>query len=287
MSKRTDLAVEKASEFEGSSNISGVNQQVYQEGDLEIIEIDIVTDEASEKFLKPKGKYLTIKAPLTFDNHIEDLESVVTTIVSLFSKVIPERENVLVVGLGNMDITPDSLGPMVSDHIFATRHIKMLDDEMDTEGLNTVSAIKTDVLGKTGIESGETVKAICDIISPSGVVAVDALACSELDHLGRTIQISNTGISPGSGVQNKRKELSENSLSVPVIAIGVPTVVDMQTISEHFFQREIENENAPNMMVTPRNIDKLIIRSSELISLSLNKFLNPSLSIEEIISLVK
>lgn len=133
----------------------------------------------------------------------------------------------MAVGLGNYALTSDAVGPLTAEKIFATRHIKSLAKEIDTDDLGEVTVIQTGVLGNTGIESSEQVKAIAERVTPQAVIAVDALACSELSNLGRTIQLCNTGISPGSGVENARKELSLSTLGVKCIAIGVPTVIDL------------------------------------------------------------
>jgi spore protease len=148
-------------------------------------------------------------------------------------------------------------------------------------GLRQVSVMASGVLGQTGIETAEIIEGLLEKLKPSCVIAVDALACSDISRLGTTIQLSDSGISPGSGVANKRKELSEATLGIPVIAAGVPTVVDMYTIVEGMTGRRAVTE-VPNMMVTPRDVDRLIERSSALISMGINLALHPELSFEDV-----
>ena len=196
---------------------------------------------------------------------------------------IPEGD-ILVAGLGNNDITPDALGPQAAAKVLATRHLR---DELDNDeeqfltSLRRVSSFAGGVLGQTGIESAEMIRAICRELKPAAVIAVDALACSDVSRLGTTIQISDSGISPGSGVANTRRELSQRVLGVPVIAVGVPTVVDMHTIVRSFTEAEI-GEELPNMMVTPRDIDRLTERASQLIAFGINLALQPTMSFEDV-----
>ena len=144
-----------------------------------------------------------------------------------------------------------------------------------------MSAIAGGVMGQTGIESAELIRAVCAEIKPSAVIAADALACSDVSRLGTTIQICDSGISPGSGVANARRELSEKQLGIPVIAVGVPTVVDMHTIVRSLTDPTYEAE-LPNMMVTPRDVDRLTERASQLIAFGINLALHPSLSFEDV-----
>ena len=199
-------------------------------------------------------------------------------------KLVPGGK-ILIAGLGNDDITPDALGVATADRIFATRHLKDEFGEKESDEnfprLREVAVISAGVMGKTGIESMEIVKSVCERIGFDGVIAVDALACSDISRLGTTIQISDSGISPGSGVQNKRKELSEGTLGIPVIAIGVPTVADMHTIAMNLTGKELEKD-LPNMMVTPRNIDMLTEKTARLLGMSINLALQENMSYEDI-----
>ncbi len=287
MGIRTDLTLEAAQQLTKTAPLEGIVKKEYQKADLKITEITVETESAANNLGKPIGKYITIQSELPLENHPDNFNERVDILAEEINKLCKNKDNILVIGLGNKSITPDSLGPDVADQTFATRHIKQLAEDVDTSDLTTVSVIKTGVLGNTGIESGETVKAICELIKPSAVIVIDALACSEVSNLGTTIQLCDTGISPGSGVENARKELSEKTLNTKVIAIGVPTVVDMQTISEYVFETPSPNKDMNNMMVTPRSIDKLIMRVSRLIAMGINRAFQPNLSIEDITSLVE
>lgn len=271
---RTDLAIENPAI---KNLIPGVKQIKRKGIECNITEIIVENDEAARILRKSIGKYITIESN-SLSSYTDNTEGIINTISEEIAPLLTVSGDVLIIGLGNNEITPDALGPKVISHIFATRH---LDDEnvSDTEfSFRGISAVSTGVLGQTGIESAEIVKALCDKIKPSCVVAVDALACADVSRLGNTIQISNTGISPGSGVKNARKELSYNTLGIPVIAIGVPTVIDMYTMSEIITGKEAE-KNIPNMMVTPKDIDKLIEKTAKLIGFAINKSIIPEFSV--------
>lgn len=287
MGIRTDLALEAAQQLTKTAPIEGISKNEYRKADLNIVEINVETESAAESLGKPIGKYITIQSELSFENHPDNFNERVDILAEEINKLCQNKNNILVVGLGNKNITPDSLGPEVADQTFATRHIKQLAEDVDTSNLSTVSVIKTGVLGTTGIESSETVEAVCKMIKPTAVIVIDALACSEISHLGTTIQLCDTGISPGSGVENARKELSEQTIGTKVVAIGVPTVADMQTISEYVFDTPAPDKEMCNMMVTPRTIDKLIMRVSRLIAMGINRAFHSNLSIEDITSLVE
>jgi len=289
MSKRTDLAFESAQQILTTASISGLAQyqRNYENADIKVTEISVDDQKASEMIGKPIGKYVTIENTngcfsLYSDLFDEQIDVLCKELNSLMGKT-PRK--IMFAGLGNRAITPDSLGPITAEKIFATRHIKRLAKDIDTSDLSDVSVITTGVMAQTGVESSETVKALAGIIKPDVIIIVDALACSDLSHLGTTIQLTNTGISPGSGVENARKELSFHTLGVPCIAIGVPTVADMNSIAE-----ELCNVQAPEefdgMLVTPKSIDNLVLRSAGLIATAINRTFHPDLSDEEIASLI-
>ena len=188
----------------------------------------------------------------------------------------------LVVGLGNSSITPDALGPQVAQHILVTRHLtEELAHSLGMGSLRKTAALIPGVLGQTGVESGELTAALVNFIQPSAVIVVDALAAQDYGRLGRTIQISDSGIAPGSGVQNSRKELSRRTLGIPVLSIGVPTVIDAATLAAQLTGGSYEQAHQA-AMVTPREIDRLIGHSAKFIALAINKALYPELSLEEI-----
>lgn len=273
---RTDLAEEKVPETEKIPE--GIEREEKTLEGCRILRIEITSDTASEKIGKPKGKYITINFG---DINPENFESVAEVISSEISALIP-KGTALVACLGNRNITPDAIGPKASEKIIATRHISdELPEMKEFSSLREVSVITMGVLGQTGIESAEIVKSVSKDTKPDFIIVIDALACSDTERLCRTIQISTTGISPGSGVQNSRKELSENSLGIPVIAVGIPTVVDMHTIAENLTNSPMDKEK-PNMMVTPRDIDKLVERASKLIAFSVNRSLFPEFTFREL-----
>lgn len=278
MAFRSDLAVEQITP---DSLPSGVSVSSRGEA-FEITEIVISDDSCRDTLGKGKGRYITLESG-ELSRFSDDYESMARELADELSRFIPEGE-VLVAGLGNRDITPDAIGPRIAEKVLATRHLR---DELgeDEEGfltsLRRVSSFAGGVMGQTGIETAEMIQAICGEIKPSAVIVADALACSDISRLGTTIQISDSGISPGSGVSNARKELSQAQLGVPVIAVGVPTVVDMHTIVRSLTGSDINSE-LPNMMVTPRDIDRLTERASQLIAFGINLALHPSLSFSDV-----
>ena len=289
MSLRTDLALESAAQINTASPVEGVVKTVnYRENSkIEITEITVSTEKASSILGKPIGKYITIENTQGCFSLYSDLfNEQVNTLSEELKKLMKNTpERIMFAGLGNRAITPDSLGPATAEKIFATRHIKRLAKDIDTSDLSDVAVVTTGVMAQTGIESSETVKAIADHVKPDLIIIVDALACSDLAHLGTTIQLTDTGISPGSGVENARKELSQNTLGVPCIAIGVPTVADMNTIAEGISTNPLPSE-FNGMIVTPKSIDNLIIKTAGLISTAINRTFHPSLTDEEISSLI-
>ena len=276
MNYRTDLALERR-ELIKDTVPNGVDFDEEIFGETKITRIEIKSKEGTKALSKPEGKYITIEFKMkniSLPENEEEIEIVAKEIAAL----IPKKEgDILIVGLGNHNITPDAIGPKTVEKTISTRHIS---DELN---LRSVAAIAPGVMGQTGIETADIIKSVCDSISPACVIAVDALASKSTDRLCKTIQICDSGISPGSGVHNKRAELSEETLGVPVIAIGVPTVVDALTVAADFSADEnIKNENLSNLMVTPREIDSLILNISHLLSLSIGRALHPSLSVSDL-----
>ena len=275
MKIRTDMASEVISSAgdiycEGVGSRTAVNEQAK----LEIQRIHIFSEQAAEKLGKPVGRYVTVRMT---DEGIENYSDVMKLRTQLIAHEIhllaPNARGVLVAGLGNQSITPDAIGPLCAQRVFATRHIRQLGNELDMGELTEVSVIRPGVLGQTGIEASDLVKAACSRIDADTVIAVDALACSETHNLGRTIQLTDTGISPGSGVANSRKELSRRTLGANCIAIGIPTVIDYSSADG-------------TMMVTPRGVDRLVQNGAEYIAMAINLAFQPSLSYEDISSLV-
>lgn len=294
MNFRTDLAMEAVQLLERMDN--GIKQHKKNIGDLEITQVTIETDSAAKKLGKLKGEYITVELP-TFTDNFQDIDDKIEVISKQIRFLLPREGLIFVVGLGNDAITPDALGPKTIKSILATRHITgEIARSTGLEALRSVAAIAPGVLGQTGIEVSEIIQSVVKKINPAALIVVDALASMETSRLGTTIQICNTGISPGSGVGNARPGINQESMGVPVIGIGVPTVVDAQTLAQNLFDsaesqssEKITQKTAPRgepMMVTPREIDLLIERASKLLAMSINGALQPNFSVEDIMSLV-
>ena len=287
MSIRTDLAVETARRLSLGRDLDGIGRSIdiCAEAMTEISDITIETSSAAKAIGRPKGRYITLKAlDGTFEKYCPCYEARVQLLAETIRELSGKAQRILVAGLGNRSLTADALGPLCIDGIFATRHIKRLSKELDTDDLTEVSAIETGVLGQTGIESSEQIKAVCEAVCPDLVIAVDALACSELGHLGRTIQLCDTGISPGSGVENSRRELSRATLGVTCIAIGVPMVVDLTTAAELIFGKKAP-EGSEGMTVTPGSIDCLAGNAARYISDGINLAFQRGMTLSELRSL--
>lgn len=279
MGIRTDLVLE---ESEKNLKTDGVEIKNYKNGAVNVTYTKINTNKAQKFLKKQKGKYITLE--FKSFGHLLDYNEISESLISALKELLPyENDNVMLVGLGNSDITPDALGPFVMNKVLATRHItKELADSVGLKGLKKVSVITPGVLGKTGIEAAELVLYAAEKIKPSAIIVVDALAARKPSRLCNTIQLTNSGISPGSGVHNSRRELSQNNMGVPVIAIGVPTVVDITDS-----KLDLEGENTTeNMIVTPNDIDKQISEAAEVISRALNVFLQPEIETSLLLNLV-
>lgn len=278
MDIRTDLALESFSAEALPENVHITTRgRVFN-----ITEITIDDDSCLAAIGKGKGRYITLEGE-SLSRFTDDYELMAEELAQELSRLVPNGE-VMVVGLGNNDITPDAIGPQTAAKVLSTRH---LSDEFDSDeekfltSLRRVCSFAGGVMGQTGIESAELARAVASEVHPDCIIAIDALACSDISRLGTTIQLTDTGISPGSGVSNSRMELSEKSLGIPVIAVGVPTVVDMHTIVKSLTGEKINGE-LPNMMVTPRDIDRLSERASQLLAFGINLALQPTLTFEDV-----
>lgn len=287
MEVRTDLALEKR-EFLGLDEPEGVKCRTFAEGEVFFTEIRILNEKGSEALGKPIGTYVTAEIPKLMTNSVTD-EEIINSIAEQLASLLPREGTVLVVGLGNTDITPDAVGPRSVSTVLATRHIDSeLSREIGLGKLRSVAGFVPGVLGRTGLEAAESVKGLVEAISPCAVIAVDALAARKLSRLGTTVQISDIGIIPGSGVGNARKGITKEILGVPVISVGIPTVVDVETLVRDLTgsQGKISDEDERDMIITPREIDLVIERASELIGMSINRALQPDISVEEMLMLV-
>ena len=283
MNFRTDLAIERREISPHTDD--GLKVDEYKVDDIKITSIEVLNETGERAIKKPKGKYITIETPQNLDGGVlldRDLAKIVT---EQLVNILPEG-SALVCGIGNRSITPDALGPDCISHILATRHIgEELARSIGFDNLRSVTAISPGVLGQTGIETGEIIRAVIDKTNPDFVIAIDALASRKVSRLGRTIQIADTGIIPGSGVKNSRNELSKKTLGVPVVSIGVPTVVDANTLVNDIAENEVRYNGASELVVTPKEIDLLIERASRLISHSINCALQPDISEDELLML--
>jgi len=273
LENRTDLAVECYEESQ-KTKINGV--KVTQEQG--ITTVDVLNENGEKAIGKPVGSYITVEVP-SFVNDTDIFDGRLKKISDILKNLLPPQcDNILVAGLGNMDITADALGPKTNSYVLATRHIsEELKKEMGFENLKKVSTVRTGVLGETGIESAEIIKGIVNVINPQCVIAVDALASSSAERLGTTVQLSDTGIFPGSGVGNHRFEISKKTLGVPVVSIGIPTVVSTGVI---------KGADDNSMFVTPREIDRVTEQGAKLIGMSINVCLQSDISERDLYTLV-
>ncbi len=286
MDLRTDLALEQH-EINGKNEPDGTKKTETTHGNARITQIKI-TNENGEKALKRKrGTYITVELP-GFGNNADIFSDGMQAVATELKKLLPAKGLILVAGLGNEQITPDAFGPKCASLIFSTRHIgKELQKSLGFEHLRPVARIAPGVLGQNGIETGEILAGIIRQISPAAVITVDALASRSLSRLGCTVQICNTGITPGSGVGNARAEISKDTMGVPVIAVGVPTVVDAATLAYDLTGQEQKlGKNGEKMMVTPREIDLITERASKLVATAINSALQPDMNPEELYTLV-
>lgn len=317
-SVRTDLALEEKERFESDNvEIQGVvlEEEYDEQCEMRITRVKVETENGAKVMGKPVGKYLTLEAPNLAvpdeDYHREISLKLAGYLKELIGKEILEQEelSILVIGLGNREVTPDALGPYVAEQVCVTRHIVKEYGKyaMGMERVKSVSAVVPGVMGQTGMESQEIVKGIVKETGPDLVIAVDALAARNSRRLNRTIQIADTGIHPGSGVGNHRNGLTRETLGIPVIAIGVPTVVDAATIvndtMENFIEalesskmlkgvgdvlktysnaekyelvKELISPHLNGMFVTPKDEDEMVKQISYTISEALNVLLTDS-----------
>ncbi len=317
ISVRTDLALE-AREMAGDikTEIEGIKVIVRKIDDLKmhITKVQVLNEKGVKEINKPIGNYITIECEGIKRNSTDEKKDIVEAVSRELSQICDWKDKtVLVIGLGNQNVTPDSLGPKVVSNLIVTRHLFQEFEGMTDDVLQRVSAIVPGVMGQTGMETVEIVKGIVDTIKPDLVIAVDALASRRTNRINSTIQIADTGVQPGSGVGNKRKALNQKTLGIPVIAIGVPTVVDAATIVSDTMEeillqiknmyhgddgvideiikmddgekyqliKEVLTPYVGDMFVTPKEIDEVIERISDIVSMAINKTLHPNMSYEE------
>ena len=287
MSVRTDLALEEKELNPNCKN--GVESEEEVHGDIKITRIKIKNSVGEKAIGKPVGTYITVEMPPLTDNG-ELNEAIVDAISGELEKFLPQNGLVLVAGLGNTSITPDAIGPKTANGILATRHIEgEIARSIGLDDMRPVAVIAPGVLGQTGIETGEIIAGIAELIKPATVIVIDALASRCLSRLGCTVQMSDAGICPGSGVGNKRAEISKRTVGVPVIAVGVPTVVDAVTLAEDLTGHECSsavNPRGAKMIVTPQEIDLLISRGAETLSRAVNCALQKNIDRDTLFTLI-
>lgn len=300
---RTDMAVERNDMYKKQNGqIDGVEVQNEEKENIKITRVKITNEEGEKALNKPKGNYITldIKNIKTIDN--EQIEKISDNLAEELRNIIKEHisdtEDILIVGLGNLYVTPDALGPKVVPEIEITRHILEYMPKAMPEDTRPVSAISPGVLGTTGIETMEILKGIVENVKPKMLIVIDALATRSIERISSSIQIADTGIVPGAGVNNTRQEISQKTLGIPVIALGIPTVVDLASITndcidlfiENLQQKAMSNDYLNklreqdnyeeikealvpkdyNMIVTPKEIDKLIENMSKIVATGIN-----------------
>lgn len=276
MKVRTDLALEERESFDGSGvEIHGVEveESCDEERDVRLTRVKIVSERGAREMGKSRGTYLTLEAPGLASPDEDYHREVSEMIADLLRELTGTAESVLVAGLGNRDVTPDALGPQAVSNLMITRHLirEYGREMMGMAGCCVVSGIVPGVMAQTGMETSEILQGIIEETRPDLLIVIDALAARSTRRLGRTVQITDTGIQPGSGVGNHRGSLTKESLGIPVIAIGVPTVVEAAAI---VYDAQGNCEKMPphlnGMFVTPKNIDEMIKQLSFTLSEALN-----------------
>lgn len=303
MALRTDLAVEAREIAQSSGALEGVTSEEVQKGKVTITRVHVLDQRGEKSIGKPVGNYITVEAQGIGDAEDEAFGDAVEAVAQELGEMIKPFGDgaVLVAGLGNAAMTPDAIGPRCVKNLLVTRHIAgELSKIQGLEGLRAVAAIAPGVLGQTGVEAGEIIKAIVSRINPVAVIVVDALASRRSSRLGNTVQLSDTGIVPGSGVGNSRFAINRETLGVPVISMGVPTVVDAATFALDILEnagmgadagqeeqiRESIEPGGVTMFVTPRFIDLIVEHASRLAGLAINRALHPTVSTEDIQRLI-
>lgn len=309
MDFRTDMAVERRDLYRKANcienEIDGVECQEEEMEDIKITRVVITNSQGEQALQKPIGNYITIDVKkinnIATEKEDKIVEVIAKELAGIVDKHIQKQEEIMIVGLGNLYSTPDSLGSRVVNEVEITRHIKIYLPQYIDENTRSISAISPGVLGTTGIESAEIIRGIVDKVKPKMILAIDSLCSKNVSRINKSIQISDTGIVPGGGVGNARDELSEKSLGIPVIAIGVPTVVEMASITNDCLDLFIEDlqkkaesndvlnklkdednyqkikealiPNDYNFIVTPKEIDELIDVMKDMISRGINEAL--------------
>ena len=308
-SPRSDLAIEAAALFNKSEsdikNIEGIEYKTEKCDSYTLTTVEVLNSRGEEAIGKKIGTYITIDCPKIRENDDEAFDKVSAALGDILEKMLNLKKyhTVLAVGLGNWNVTPDALGPKVVSKLLVTRHLFEFIPEKIPDTLQALCAISPGVLGITGIETSEIVKGICDKVRPDMIIAIDALASRKIERISTSIQISDTGITPGAGIGNKRRGLDEEYLGARVIAIGVPTVVDAATVANDTIEilcenikrseglneeigkaleltdnemrypliKEVLNPFVGDLIVTPKEVDEIIDDVSKIIANGINR----------------
>ena len=294
--KRTDLALEARELWQESAErttrLAGVKAIKSKQEGYPVTRVEILDERGEEALGKPRGSYLTIDLATFWQRKADFFERAVRAVGGQLKTLLPPEGAALVVGLGNRAMTPDAVGPLAADSVLITRHL-IAAMPKHFAGFRPVAVQRTGVLGTTGVESAEAVRGLVEQVQPSMVIAVDALASRRVGRVCATVQLSDTGIITGSGVGNHRAALNQETLGVPVVSIGIPTVVDAATLAvdlleeagvEHVDGDKLRG-NRQNMMVTPQDIDQQVRDLSKVVGYGINWALQ-DLEIEEINALL-
>ena len=289
MAFRTDLAVEAIENHKTAATLPHVRQSDRTLEGFAVHEVRILSEDAAREIGKPQGRYLTLELDALIRREEDAFPRACKALSTLLRELLPRPNDgpVLIAGLGNRMITPDAIGPQTADHVIATRHLVAQSPAIFADW-RPVSALAPGVLGQTGVETGEVICGVLDRVRPAAVIAVDALAAGRLSRLLRTVQLADTGITPGAGVGNARAALNKETLGVPVIAVGVPTVVDGATLAHEISSQlgqpacEALDDLSQPVMITPRDIDREVADISRMIGYAVNMALHPHLSVSDI-----
>lgn len=289
MAFRTDLAVEAIENHKTAAALPHVRQSDRTLEGFAVHEVRILAEDAAREIGKPQGRYLTLELDALIRREEDAFPRACKALSTLLRELLPRPNDgpVLIAGLGNRMITPDAIGPQTADHVIATRHLVAQSPAIFADW-RPVSALAPGVLGQTGVETGEVICGVLDRVRPAAVIAVDALAAGRLSRLLRTVQLADTGITPGAGVGNARAALNKETLGVPVIAVGVPTVVDGATLAHEISSQlgqpacEALDDLSQPVMITTRDIDREVADISRMIGYAVNMALHPHLSVADI-----
>ena len=289
MAFRTDLAVEAIENHKTAAALPHVRQSDRTLEGFAVHEVRILSEDAAREIGKPQGRYLTLELDALIRREEDAFPRACKALSTLLRELLPHPNDgpVLIAGLGNRMITPDAIGPQTADHVIATRHLVAQSPDIFADW-RPVSALAPGVLGQTGVETGEVICGVLDRVRPAAVIAVDALAAGRLSRLLRTVQLADTGITPGAGVGNARAALNKETLGVPVIAVGVPTVVDGATLAHEISSQlgqpacEALDDLSQPVMITTRDIDREVADISRMLGYAVNMALHPHLSVADI-----